>query len=537
MTERNDDGPVIHLPGSKVNRLRPNAVGLVDITFMSVATAAPIAAMTGNVPISVGFGNGPFTPAGYMVATVILSLFALGYSAMAKNITATGAFYGFVSFGLGRVPGLGAGALTTMAYVVFEAAVVGLFSFFAHNFFAAHLGIEIPWLVFALAAIVANAAASYFKISIAAGILGAFLITEIVMLLVLAFSVIFSGGGPEGWSIASLNPINAFQNVSAQVPDLVNPGQTIAVAGSAGFGLFLAFWSWVGFESAAMYGEESKNPRKIIPQATMLSVIGIGVFYVFISWSAIVGTGPERAMAIAQDTANSGNIFFGPLEQHVGSWAVVLFEFLLMTGSYACCMAFHNCASRYIYAIGREDVIPGLASTVGKVHHRYASPYVAGFLQSIFAAIIVIWFAATGRDPYIHLFALLGILGTTAIVLVQIATAVACIAYFHVHGIKRPGAHWFRTLLAPALGGVGMVYMTYLLIENASFAAGTAADDLVFRMIPWVIGFVGAGGVIFALVVRRWAPDRYQLLGRVIMDVRERDDPNLTPVHARHARR
>ena len=70
--------------------------------------------------------------------------------------------------------------------------------------------------------------------------------------------------------------------------------KTIAVAGSAGIGLFFAFWSWVGFESTAMYGEESRNPKRIIPLATMLSVLGIGIFYVIISWSAIVGTGSSQ---------------------------------------------------------------------------------------------------------------------------------------------------------------------------------------------------------------------------------------------------
>ena len=77
---------------------------------MAVATAAPITAMVGNVPIAMGFGNGVYALASYLVTTVVLSLFALGYSAMASHITATGAFYGFISFGLGRVIGMGAGA-------------------------------------------------------------------------------------------------------------------------------------------------------------------------------------------------------------------------------------------------------------------------------------------------------------------------------------------------------------------------------------------------------------------------------------------
>ncbi len=87
---------------------------------MAVATAAPITAMVGNVPIAVGFGNGSHAPAGYIVATVVLGLFAVGYATMAKHITTTGAFYGYISHGLGRIVGMASGGLITMAYVVFE---------------------------------------------------------------------------------------------------------------------------------------------------------------------------------------------------------------------------------------------------------------------------------------------------------------------------------------------------------------------------------------------------------------------------------
>lgn len=98
-----------------IQRLKPNAVGLVGVMFMAVATAAPITAMVGNVPIAVGFGNGAYAPAGYFVATIVLTLFAIGYAAMSKHITATGAFYGYISHGLGRIVGLGAGFLTALA--------------------------------------------------------------------------------------------------------------------------------------------------------------------------------------------------------------------------------------------------------------------------------------------------------------------------------------------------------------------------------------------------------------------------------------
>lgn len=507
-----------------VQRLKPNAVGLAGVMFMAVATAAPITAMVGNVPIAIGYGSGANAPAGYFVATIVLGLFALGYSAMAKHITSTGAFYGFISHGLGRVVGMGAGALTTLAYVVFEAALVGIFAFFAANFFSAHTALDISWIWYALLMLGVNALLTYFDINLTAVVLGGFLVTEIVMLAAMTISVLVTGGGPQGWSLGSLNPLNAFEGLSGTVtqPDT---GATLAVAGTAGIGLFFAFWSWVGFESTAMYGEESRDPKRIIPRATMLSVLGIGIFYVIVSWSAIVGTGPENAVALAQDGATAGQIFFGPVEQNLGHWAVVLFEFLLMSGSYACGMAFHNCASRYIYAIGREDLVPGFGRTLGATHPVHGSPYVAGFVQTAVATLIVGGFYATDRDPYSQLYALMAIMGTTAILVVQALAAFACVAYFHVQGKHPETANWFRTLVAPLVGGLGMVYVIWLLVENAGFAAGAAASDIVFKLSPWIVVAVGLAGLGFALWAKRFAPARYDKIGRVVLeDTHERVD-------------
>jgi amino acid transporter len=529
-------GPVVHSPtGSptgSVQRLRPNSVGLVGVLFMAVATAAPILAMTGNVPIAIGFGNGAFAPAGFVVATIVLSLFALGYSAMAKHITATGAFYGFVSYGLGRVVGLAAGALTTLAYVVFEAGCVGVFGFFASTFFSTYLGLTISWIWFSLLMLAINAAATYYKISLAQIVLGVFLVSEVVILSMMVISVLFHGG-PEGWSPSSLNPLNAFTNLSGTVADPTNPTASIAVAGAAGIGLFMAFWSWVGFESAAMYGEESRNPKKIIPQATMIAVLGVGIFYVLVSWTALVGTGPQHAVSLAQNSSTAAEIFLGPVRQNLGGWAVVLFQFLLMTGALADAMAFHNCASRYIYAIAREDLIPGMARTIGLTHRRHGSPYVAGFLQVAIAGVITLWVFFTGRDPYTQLYGLMALLGTTAILIVQVLAAVACIVYFHFHKRRPDDGHWFRTFAAPLLGGLGMAYAVYLLLDNATFVAGSAANDIVFKLIPWIVGVVGLGGIVFALSVKKYFPQRYGIIGRVVLDAQEREPERSAAAHRR----
>ena len=227
---------------------------------------------------------------------------------------------------------------------------------------------------------------------------------------------------------------------------------------------------------------------------------------------------------MTQNTNTAGNMFFDPVQQHMGHWAVVLFQFLLMTGSYACGMAFHNNASRYIYAIGRENLIEGFGRSIGAAHAKHGSPYIAGFTQTSIATLIVLFFFFTNRDPYGQLYGLMAILGTTAILIVQALAAFSCVSFFHFHRKHPDSANWFRTLVAPLLGGLGMIYVIYLLIQNAGFAAGSASTDIIFKLSPWIVGVVGLGGIGFALWAKKFAPERFEIIGRVVLDdTQERD--------------
>ena len=212
-----------------VQRLKPNAVGIVGVLFMAVATAAPITAMVGNVPIAVGFGNGSHAPAGYLFATVVLSLFAIGYATMAKHLTATGAFYGYIAHGLGRIVGMASGLLITMAYVVFEGSLIGIFSFFFQNLMNSLFGVHVHWILPALLMLVLNSVLAFYDINIAAKVLGVFLLTEIFMLSLGALAVLFHGGGPNGFAMSeTVNPLGTFQPAAG------------IVGATAGLGLFFA---------------------------------------------------------------------------------------------------------------------------------------------------------------------------------------------------------------------------------------------------------------------------------------------------------
>ncbi|WP_427019145.1 APC family permease (plasmid) [Pseudarthrobacter sp. P1] len=483
--------------GSQPGKLKANSLGLWDVVFMAVATSAPITVMSGNVPFSVGFGVGTGTPATYIWATVILSIFAVAYVTMARYVTSTAAFYGFISRGLGRVVGLGTGYMVTFGYIVFEASIIGIFSYFAHLAFHDQLGVDIHWAVFAVIALVLIGALTYFEISFAAKILTLLLATEIGILAVMAFGVLFHGGGPDGLMPETLNPVNAFGPNGLQFA-------------APGLAMFIAFWSWTGFESTVMYGEESKNPKKIIPIATMIAVTGVGVFYTFVSWMSVAGNGAAGAIALAQ-SANPLDMFFHPTDVFVGHGWVLVMEWLMMSGSFACAMAFHNAASRYMYSLGREGVLP---SALGKTHKKHGSPYIASFFQTGFAILWVLGFWFFNKDPYLDLFIVLAVLGTFSLLIVQTITMAAVFNYFRNH---HPEEKAWRTKVAPILGGLGMLGVVILMCLNLDTAAGPAASSLLFKLIPYIAAGLFILGAGQALYLRKTNPLKYETIGHVVL--------------------
>ncbi|ORV88277.1 APC family permease [Mycolicibacterium iranicum] len=506
--------------------LKKGAIGMVAVIFMAVANAAPITAMTGNTPIAVGYGNGLGAPAGFLFATIILTLFALGYVAMAKHITTTGAFYGFISHGLGQVWGMASGFLATFAYVVFEGSLIGGCAYFANDAVNTIVGVDIPWLVFAVGATLLIAVLCYFHISFTAAILGVTLVAEVLILLGLAFSVIVKGGGPDGFMLDQTVLLN---NAFEGLPE--GAFGTAAAAGSMAIGLFFAFWSWVGFETTAVYGEESRNPKKIIPRATLVAVIGLGLFYTFISAMVLAGNG-AKASVEASISASPLDLFFGLVETNLGGFLLDVYKILLVIGSFACALAFHNAASRYLFALGREIPSAAVQKTLGGAHPKHGSPYIASTLQSAVTLVIVLLFAGftavqvpdengvpvdtPALVPYVNIYGLLALIGTAAILLVQAICSAAVISYFWAR--KTHPGNVVTTLICPAIGGVAMLYVVWLLWDNRAFAAGLAANSQVFKVGPFMILAVFLIGLAYALWLRVARPEVYAAVGRTVIE-------------------
>ena len=480
------------------DRLKPNAIGLWGVIFLAVTGAAPISAMLFNVPFATGFGTGLYTPAAFLFATIILTIFSVGYVAMARKMRAAGGFYTFISHGLGRELGLATGIGGALAYCLFEVSLLGGFSYFAATNFNDWFGWSIPWIVFALFAAVLISVLCYFDVELSVKVLGAALVSEIIILAIFDI-LVFGQGGSDADGI-QFEALNMFQ--------MTDPGVGLA----AGVGLFLAFWSWVGFEAVPNYAEESRDPKRIVPRATLISVVALGIGYVITSL-AFVSAYPEATLI--EDAQNPDGPFFVAMNQYGAQWLETLMQVLILTGSFACAMAFHNVAMRYGYSMGREGILP---KALGRTHPTHKSPHVASIVQTCIAiALVLAWGLGSGfgfgdafDTAYVRIYTMMAVQGVVWILAIQATCALAVLVWHRRH--KHPDSVWV-VVVCPVIAIAGQVFAIYLLFKNIDTLAGTIGYvDLIAPIGVLVI----VGALVYALVLKKRNRQKFDVIGRMI---------------------
>jgi amino acid transporter len=490
------------------HKLAGGALGLPQVLFCIVTGAAPLAAMMFNVPITV-LGGGFGAPAAFLIATVVLTIFSVGYIEMSRRVTAVGGFYTFITRGFGPITGLATAILIALCYVIFSAAVMGVLGYFAATSFNDWFSIDLPAWVYTLIGLAVITAFGFFHIELTAKILGVALVTEVLALMVLAVGVIVSGGA-DGLTLTPLNPGEIFSNDAAI--------KTFGAA-AAGIALFGAFWSWVGFEMAPNYAEESRDPKRIAKIATYGSVIGLGIFYTFISWIFVVGWGTNGVApgVNGQFEGKYGSAFYPLADRFVGSGLTTMLQILIITSSFACAMAFYNTSARYLFSLAREKALP---AAVGRTHPTRHTPYVASLVVTGLVALYIggfMLYDASTEGFFLKLGTWTPLLGVLGILFVQALASFAIMRYFLT--AAKDGFHWWRTMLAPLIGGLAQIGACYLLISNRAALAG-AGDVFFVKAIPWIVAAVFLGGMAYAVWMKSSAKERFAEIGRF-----EHDDP------------
>ncbi|MFI1583606.1 APC family permease [Embleya sp. NPDC020630] len=462
------------------------SLGVAHIVFFVVAASAPLTVAAGGIPQSLAVTETSGIPAAYLVLAALLAVFSVGYAAMSRRITGAGAFYAYVAQGLGRVAGLGAAFVALISYNAMQIGIYGLFGFTTADFLDAKFGWHVDWWVIVLVGITIVGTLGYLRIDLNARVLAALLIAETITVLV--FDIGAFGHAPEG---VSLHPFS----------------WDALTTGSMGAAFCFVMASFTGFESAAIYGEECRDPRRTVARSTYISVGVIGVLYAITAWALISGAGTDKAVAAAGE--HGPNLIFVLGGDQIGSGFADVAQVFLITSLFAALLSFHNAVARYFFALGREGVLP---TPLGRTHPRNDSPHLGSATQTVLAAAVVIVFAVLDRDPMATLFNWFTNLGALGVMLLLVLTSLAVIAFFLRHGADGENA-WSRWV-APAVAAVLLAVVFVAALDNFGVLLGVDSGSALRWVLPALVLGAGAVGALFALYLRAARPHVYAGIGR-----------------------
>lgn len=472
-------------PSSVSVALAEDRLGVPSVIFFVMSAATPLTVAAGVVTTGFAVTGLIGIPLAFIVIGVVLAVFSVGYVAMARHVVNAGAFYAYISQGIGRPLGVGCSWIALVAYNSLQVGLYGLIGSAAQPLLQKWFDVDVKWWVIALVAWAIVAVLGLQQVDVNGKVLAVLLVTEVAVIVIFSLADI---GNPAGGTVTF---------------DTLSPGNLFGSGTGALLGL--AVLGFVGFESSVVFSEEAKDRHRTVPIATYLSVALIAVLYAFSSWAMSVATGPDK---VVETSATLGpETIFTLAGQHVGTWIVDLGHALLVTSILAAMISFHNTTARYAFALGRERVLP---ASLGRTSHRTGSPVMGSIIQTVVGFVVIIIYAIGGWDPVVRLFFWGGTSGGIGVLLLIFITSLAVIVFFARNRVDE--TPWRRTV-APVLATLCLAVVLFLALKNFRTLLGPDAPDALVWGAPVVYAIVGLLGIGWGLALRSTRPEIYETIG------------------------
>ena len=438
--------------------LRRNCLSFLEVVAQSVANIAPSATPALIIPVVfASAGNGLWVA--YAFATVALLFVTYHINQFARRSASPGALYTFVAQGMGPAWGVVSGWSLVIAYLVTGCAVLCGAANYVGVLSQTLLGVNpvIP-LAVAVCLLVAFGAwyLAYRDVELSTRFM---LILEgvsvgIVLLLAAAFYIRTGRAiDPHQFSTAGLTPSGLVQ------------------------GLVLAFFSFVGFESATALGHEAKDPLRSIPRSVLVTVLAVGAFFTFMSYTLVSGF---EGYATSLGSSNQ------PMTELARIAGMPIFGTLFaagaVVGQFACAVACVNAGARVIFQMSKHGLVhPSAAQT----HEMHATPHVAINLATavVVAAPLVL---ILSRVALLDAFGYLGFVATFGFLFAYILVSVAAPMY-----LRRRGELRATTIV--------MSVLSVIMLAVATVGSVLLSPTTPYNYLPYVfLGLLAIGVARFA---------------------------------------
>jgi len=373
-------------------------LSLIEAIGMSISVICPTVTAAFNVTLVVQ-SAGAAAPLAFLIGTVAMVLVALSFIAFTRRVAHAGSAYAYISHTFGSRAGFIAGWSLLLTYVGFatgQAALVG-------NFTAAALkGLSIDlgggWMLVGGAAILLAWWLAFRDMRLAGRLMLALEVVSIGGILALCVCILTEAHPGLAQSELSFWPSSQFGGWSG-----------------LGFAMVFCILSFGGFEGAATLGEETRDPRRAIPLALICTVLGSGVFFIFVAYCEVVGFGPDGLRALGQSQAPLNDLalrYASPRLAIALDLAAALSCFSGLLGPLAA-------AARVAFALGRG----GLAPSLSLVHRVHGTPVTAVALSAVLiGAPYLLWAPFAGAGNY---YGYTATIGTLLLIVVYVSVGAA----------------------------------------------------------------------------------------------------------------
>ncbi|HEX4138968.1 MAG TPA: APC family permease, partial [Candidatus Methylacidiphilales bacterium] len=263
----------------------------------------------------------------------MLLFVAFNLNQFAKRVTGAGSMYTYSALGMGPTMGSMSGWCLIWAYTFIGLAGTTGFTIFAGKLLAA-CGIHLPDVLLFLICIGTSFILAYKDIVISQILMLVLEAVSCILITVLCFIVL----GHHGAGVFDASQFD-FKSSSLS---------------SIGLGVVVAVFSLVGFESSTAFGEEAKEPMKTIPSSIIWSLILTGVFFVFVSYTEVLGTRGYTAdgKSVTLDAIDAPlNVLSG---MYGVPWLAIPLSAGAMVSFFALALSCMNAGARVMFAMSRH---------------------------------------------------------------------------------------------------------------------------------------------------------------------------------------
>lgn len=442
-----------------------------EVIALSVGFMGPVMAMALN-GIGVAGLVGKSVPFTFALAFIGTLLVGYGFIRLTGYFTHAGSVYALAGATIGPRAGFFGGFALLGTYLFFAACILGatgvFFEAWAEQFGGGELR-AIPWIVVALVVSVLVVILNIRESRIVTRVLFVIGSLGVIAMLILAAVIFWKVGTGTGPVAGATIDWSTF---------LPGDATTTAVLTASVF----AFLSWAGFESGTSLGEETENPRRVIPRALLGAIIVAGVLYCLIMFAQTIGYGTDADGVAA--FAGSNSTLTSLSTMYISREYSLLIAFIAFVVAFASVLSSTAAAARLIYALARDGFGP---KRLGVAHPKTGVPTAAVYTTVVIALVLAGGIAAFGGSAFdaYYWYATIAVL---CMVVAYGMTSVGVIVYVFRGRTRIP--KW--EIIMPVLG---LVYLAFV------YAVQVIGQETPYTYFPWIAGvwcLIGLA-IIFAL--------------------------------------